>query len=396
MVNVIGLGYIGLPTFLMLAANGVKATGTDINTNALKNIEAKIKQSKEPKFLDLYNAAFDKGFDLSPTPVPSELYIVSVPTPVKEGKDGYSIDASLVEDAVKSILEICPDNATIVIESTVAPNTIEQINSNLISKANKGIKVAHAPERVIPGKIVDELANNDRVIGADTPETCELVKKVYSSFVKGTIFTTDIKTAEIIKLAENSYRAVNIAYANELAKICRAERVDVDKVIEIANHHPRVDILSPGPGVGGHCLPVDPWFLIDGHEAYAGTIENALRTNDSMPEYLFNIIKDEIKSRGISDLSRVGIYGLSYKADVDDFRNSPAIHLVELEPLFKSFDPMAHSKVLENQILNFEEFISSIELMVVLVNHAHFEQVKSSISVPVIEYTSLFKPISKL
>ena len=392
MINVVGLGYIGLPTSLMIASSGLEVVGTDISERVVNSISETIENSLENGIKDLYEKAVSNGLTFTLNPVQADVYIISVPTPVKEENGEFCIDTGMLEDALTGVLKVCPDGSTIVVESTVGPDTFGKVVFNMIEKSGKKIGIAYAPERVIPGNLIKELSENNRVIGVDNPETGKIVGKIYSSFVTGNIDYTDIVTACMIKLAENSFRAVNIAFANELAKICKADNVDVNTVINIANKHPRVNILNPGIGVGGHCLPVDPWFLTEGHEDESATIISALRSNDSMPECFVNLINDEMKKRGISDCSKVGIYGLTYKADTDDCRNSPARNLIHMEPNFKSFDPMITRKVEENQILDFNEFTEQIDLMVILVEHSHLKMCKSDLKVDVISYKDLLRP----
>ena len=232
------------------------------------------------------------------------------------------------------------------------------------------------PERILPGNMVYELKHNSRTIGVDNTEIGERVKKIYSSFCQSEIYLTDIRTAEMTKVVENAYRDINIAFANELAKICRSDNMDVYKIIDIANMHPRVNILRPGPGVGGHCISVDPWFLVGDYPGLANIILAARKINDSMPEFVIERIYHIMKENGIRDIGRVGIYGLAYKEDVDDIRESPTLQLLEcmekhLATGMKVYDPYINKQVVENQMYDFNEFLVNIDVLVIMVAHKH-------------------------
>ena len=281
MVNVIGLGYIGLPTTLMMASHGVEVVGTDLNKELVATLNAAKTTFKEVGLDELFADALKAGVKFTTEYQVTDTYIVSVPTPYD--KFSKKVDAKYVVAAVKQILGICPKGATVVIESTVSPGTIDKFIRPVVEesgfKIGKDINLVHAPERIIPGNMVSELLHNNRTIGADSLEVAEQVAALYSSFCQGEIAITDIRTAEMTKVVENTFRAVNIAFSNELAKICRIGGMDVSEVICIANKHPRVNILNPGPGVGGHCIPVDPWFLVGDYPETANFIRLALQTN---------------------------------------------------------------------------------------------------------------------
>ncbi|WP_349770123.1 nucleotide sugar dehydrogenase [Hungatella sp.] len=264
MVNVIGLGYIGLPTTLMMASHGVEIIGTDLNKELVATLNAAKTTFKEVGLDELFADALKAGVKFTTEYQVTDTYIVSVPTPYD--KFSKKVDAKYVVAAVKQILGICPKGATIVIESTVSPGTIDKFIRPVVEesgfKIGKDINLVHAPERIIPGNMVYELLHNNRTIGADDREIGEKIKEIYATFCQGEIVVTSIRTAEMTKVVENTFRAVNIAFANELAKICRHDDMDVYEIIKICNMHPRVNILQPGPGVGGHCISVDPWFLV--------------------------------------------------------------------------------------------------------------------------------------
>lgn len=374
MINVIGLGYIGLPTALMLASHDVEVVGTDYNAELVATLNSGNTTFKEEGLEELFEEAIKKGIVFSTEYQKTDIYIVSVPTPYD--KFSKRIDACYVEAAVNTVLEVCPDEVTIVIESTVSPGTIDKYIRPIIAGSDKKVNLVHAPERIIPGNMIYELLHNDRTVGADSPEVGERIKQVYASFCQGEIVVTDIKTAEMTKVVENTFRAVNIAFANELAKICRHDDMDVYEIIRICNMHPRVNILNPGPGVGGHCISVDPWFLVGDYPLLTKVITEAMNQNDSMPEYVLERIHTIMKERGMTDTDRVGLYGLTYKENVDDCRESPTLQLLEaqerhLAPGLKVYDPFIEADMVKNQYHDFDEFIDSVDLVVIMVKHSH-------------------------
>ncbi len=377
MVNVIGLGYIGLPTALMLASHGVEVVGTDYDSEIVKTLNEGMTTFKEEGLEELFRKATECGIRFTTEYQATDTYIISVPTPYD--KFSKKVDAQYVASAAKSVCEVCPTGAVIVVESTVSPGTIDKYVRPVIDKANKGLSLVHAPERIIPGNMVYELVHNDRTIGADSTETGEQIKKLYSSFCRGNIVVTDIKTAEMTKVVENTFRAVNIAFANELVKICRHYDMDVYEVIKICNMHPRVNILQPGPGVGGHCISTDPWFIVGDCPSIAKLTEQAMTVNTSMPEYVLDRIYTVMKENNIKDISKVGIYGISYKANVDDPRESPTLQLIEsqmrhlAEPI-KCYDPFFERDIVPNQYHCFEKFLNDSELVVIMVDHDHIKE----------------------
>ena len=240
--------------------------------------------------------------------------------------------------------------------------------------AGEDVHLVHAPERIIPGNMIYELLHNNRTIGADSVEVGEKIKSLYSSFCEGEITVTDIRTAEMTKVVENTFRALNIAFANELAKICRHDNMDVYEIIKICNMHPRVNILQPGPGVGGHCISVDPWFLVGDYPSLAKVIDESMNTNAGMPDFVLNRIYEIMEENQITDLGRVGLYGMTYKENVDDMRESPTLQLLEsqkrhLAKGLKVYDPFIKKEVVDNQYHNLEEFLSSIDFVVIMVKH---------------------------
>ena len=382
MINVIGLGYIGLPTALMLASHGVEVVGTDYNESLVNTLNAGKTTFKEEGLDELFEQAVAAGIQFSKEYQKTDMYIVSVPTPYDE--KSKKVDASYVEKAVETILEKCKKGAIVVIESTVSPGTVDRfIRPLIINKGyviGKDINLVHAPERIIPGNMVYELVHNSRTIGADDKIIGEKVKEIYSSFCQGEIVVTDIRTAEMTKVVENTYRDINIAYANELAKICRSDDMDVYEIIRIANKHPRVNILQPGPGVGGHCISVDPWFLVGDYPGLANIILAARKINDSMPEFVLERIHNIMKENNMKDVSKVGFYGLTYKEDVDDMRESPTWQMLEsMEKhlcgnLVKVYDPFITEDVVPNQYHDLDAFLEDVDMVVLLVGHSEIKE----------------------
>lgn len=375
MINVIGLGYIGLPTALMMATHGLEVVGTDYNAELVSTLNAGRTTFKEEGLDELFADALKAGVRFTTEYQKCDTYIVSVPTPYD--KIDKKIDPSYVVAACKTVLGVAPKGATLVVESTISPNTIDRFVRPLLEDADRGdIALVHAPERIIPGNMVYELVHNNRTIGADSHAVGEAVAELYASFCQGEISVTDIRTAEMTKVVENTFRAVNIAFANELAKICHIGGMDVAEVIRISNKHPRVNILTPGPGVGGHCIPVDPWFLVGDYPETANFIRLALQTNASMPEYVLKRAYEAMKTNGITDSSKVGIYGLTYKEDVDDIRESPTLQMLEAmeEHLcgssMKVYDPWVNRDEVRNQVHSMEEFLEGLEMVIVMVGHS--------------------------
>ena len=381
MINVIGLGYIGLPTALMMASHGLEVVGTDYNKELVATLNRGEVTFEEKGLKELFEEAVKAGIRFTNEYQVTDTYIISVPTPYD--KFSKVIDPCYVVSAVKSVMEVCPKGAVVVIESTVSPGTIDKFVRPIIEEKGfvigEDIHLVHCPERIIPGNMVYELLHNNRTIGADEKSIGERIANYYSSFCQGQIALTDIKTAEMTKVVENTFRAVNIAFANELTKICDKAGMNVYEVIRICNMHPRVNILQPGPGVGGHCISVDPWFLVGDYPQLSKVIGESMKINDSMPEYVLAKIADIMKEKGITDCKRVGLYGLTYKENVDDFRESPTLQMLEhqeshlAEPL-KVFDPWIKKDITKNQYHDFDKFLADIDLIVVMVKHDHIKE----------------------
>lgn len=372
-INVIGLGYIGLPTALSFAASGLHVVGTDYNADLVKQLQNGNVTFQEEGVPQLLQKAIAQGIRFTTEYITADVYIISVPTPyIKTSK---KIDTTYVVSAVRSVLPLCKEGSVIVIESTVSPGTIDRFVRPEIGRVHdKIIHIAHAPERIIPGNMLHELENNSRTIGADNKDIGEKIKQIYASFCKGDIVVTDIRTAEMTKVVENTYRDINIAFANELAKICRSDNMDVYEIIKIANKHPRVNILSPGPGVGGHCISVDPWFLVGDYPGLANIILAARKINDSMPEFVLERISSIMEERGIEDISRIGLYGLTYKENVDDVRESPTLQMLDclkrhLARGIKVYDPYVTDDIVENQYHDLDTFLDDVDMVVLMVGH---------------------------
>lgn len=380
-INVVGLGYIGLPTALSLAAGGWGVVGTDQNEALLKKLASGEATFEEKGLPELFSRAMESGnLTLSPGCVAADVYIVAVPTPYL--KDSKRIDPRFVSAAVKDVLAVCKKGAIIAVESTISPGTIDACVRPLIAGAGfacgADVQIAHVPERIIPGNMLYELTHNSRTIGVDDPAVGETLKKVYRAFCQGDMVVTSIKTAEMTKVVENTYRDVNIAFANELARLCYRGGMDVNEIIRVANMHPRVNILSPGPGVGGHCISVDPWFLVGDYPDVVNLILQARRINDGMPEFVLERVSELMQQRGIS-VSEVGFYGLTYKENVDDVRESPTLQLIDcmkrhLASGARFYDPMVKTTLAENQFFELDAFISGLKLVVVMVAHDEIRQ----------------------
>ena len=381
MVNVIVLGYIGLPTALMMASHGVEVIGTDYNKELVATLNAGKTTFKEKGLDELFQNALKAGIKFTTEYQVTDTYIVSVPTPYD--KFSKKVDACYVVEAVKDVMRVCPKGATVVVESTVSPGTIDKYVRPVIEEngftISEDINLVHAPERIIPGNMVYELLHNNRTIGADDKAIGEKVKTLYSSFCQGEIVVTDIRTAEMTKVVENTFRAVNIAFANELAKICRHDNMDVYEIIKICNMHPRVNILQPGPGVGGHCISVDPRFLVGDYPSLAKVIDESMKTNDGMPDFVLNRIYEIMKEKGLTDVNRVGLYGLTYKENVDDMRESPTLQLLEsqkrhLATGLKVYDPFITKDVVKNQYHDLDTFLADVDMVVVMVKHTEIRE----------------------
>lgn len=368
-VCIIGLGYIGLPTAAMFATHGVKVTGIDIKKEICELInEGKI-HIEEPYLADLVKqAAINKTIFCQSALEPAESFIIAVPTPITCDKKA---DMFSVISAGEAIAKVLKNGDLVILESTVSPGCTADILKPVLEKsglrAGKDFYLAHCPERVLPGRILYELEHNNRIIGGIDPESAQKAKDLYSIFVKGEFFLTDTITAELCKLMENTYRDVNIALANELAKICEKLCCNAWDVIKYANKHPRVNIHNPGPGVGGHCLAVDPWFIVESAPELAVIIKSARNTNDGMPGHIYEKVKSMVN---IND--RIVILGCTYKADVDDIRESPILHLAHL--LEENYSVNIVDPYISRFSSNVYEACNNADLIILGVNHKQFRQ----------------------
>lgn len=378
MINVIGLGYIGLPTALIFAKSGVEVVGTDLNKELIDSLSKGKLTFEEEGLEKLFHKAIEKGIKFTTEYQKTDTYIIAVPTPYINSSK--KLDPKYVISAVNTVLDVCEKGAVLIIESTISPGSIDKYVRPEIARRGfelgKDVHLVHAPERIIPGNMIYELEYNSRTVGADDPIIGEKVKELYASFCKSEIVVTDIRSAEMSKVVENTYRDVNIAFANELAKICRNDNMDVYEIIRIANKHPRVNILQPGPGVGGHCISVDPWFLVGNYPDLTNLILTARKINDSMPTHVLGRIRDIMREHKITDISKIGIYGLAYKENVDDTRESPTLQLLErmdehLAFGVKVYDPFIKERIVEHQFMNFEDFLNKIEILVIITAHDH-------------------------
>lgn len=341
-ISMVGLGYIGLPTATLFASRKKKVIGVDVSKHAVDTINKGDIHIVEPELDMLVHAAVTEGFlRATLTPEPADAFLIAVPTPFK---DGHKADLSYVEAAAKSIAPVLVKGNLVVLESTSPVGATEQMATWLAEsrpdltfpqKAGEtaDIQVAYCPERVLPGKVVHELVTNDRVIGGMTRKASDLAVSLYKTFVQGECIVTNSRTAEMCKLTENSFRDVNIAFANELSMICDKLDINVWELIALANRHPRVNILQPGAGVGGHCIAVDPWFIVDTTPDEARIIRMAREVNDHKPEWVLDKVKAAIadalvKKPGctVADI-RVACLGLAFKPDIDDLRESPALEI---------------------------------------------------------------------
>ena len=373
-ICIVGLGYIGLPTATMFSCYGHKVIGVDVNEKVVNNINKGKIIIEEPNLEELVEDVVKKGnLIASILPKESDVFIISVPTPIKDDKTS---DMSYVISATKSIVKYLKEGNIVVLESTSPVGTTEEVVKPIIEesglKVGRDIMLGYCPERVIPGKIIYELKNNDRVIGGIDKKSAEEIRKIYKTIVDGNIYLTDCKTAELCKLMENTYRDVNIALSNELLLICDKLNINVWEVIEYSNKHPRVNLHTPGPGVGGHCLAVDPWFIIEKEPELSNIIKSSRLLNDSMPEYVYNKI-DKILQKDKS--KKITILGITYKANTDDMRESPIIKLIDklLKNNYnvKVFDP--YIKDFQINCQSILEACKDSDLLILGVNHDYFK-----------------------
>lgn len=396
-ISVIGLGYIGLPTATMFASRKKKVIGVDVNQNAVDTINRGEIHIVEPDLDAIVHATVTEGYLKAKTvPEKADAFLIAVPTPFKEE---YEPDLSYIESACKAIAPVLTKGNIVILESTSPVGATEAVSKWLAkerpdlsfplkSDDKADVNIAHCPERVLPGHVVRELVENDRVVGGITPECSSKAVELYSCFVKGECFVTTARTAEMAKLTENSFRDVNIAFANELSIICDKLDINVWELINLANRHPRVNILQPGPGVGGHCIAVDPWFIISNTPKEAKLIKTARNVNDEKPNWVIQKVKEAIADFLLNNPEKtakdivITCYGITFKPDIDDLRESPALNVAErivilnkgrtliVEPNIKNL-PNILSKA---ELVDVESAIAQADINIMLVDHKLFKE----------------------
>jgi UDP-N-acetyl-D-mannosaminuronic acid dehydrogenase len=394
-VSVIGLGYIGLPTAAILAKNNIEVIGVDVNQSAVDTINDGKIHFVEPELDTLVQSAIKKGYLHAVTqPKKADVFIIAVPTPFK---GEYKPDLSYIEAATKNIARVLEKGNIVILESTSPVGTTEKILEWMKEirpdlnfpkfrdhESSADIAVAHCPERVLPGKVIKEIVKNDRIIGGVTQKCAKLATEIYKIFVEGNCLETDCRTAELSKLVENSFRDVNIAFANELSLICDKLNINVWELIRFSNLHPRVNILQPGPGVGGHCIAVDPWFIVNSAPKEARLIKEARLVNDSKPNFVLDKINQAVNNSGKKKAElKIACLGLSFKPNIDDMRESPAMDIalkVNLMGFNKLYIVEPNINILNSdfelknsQLLDLNSAIKRSDVIVLLVDHDQFK-----------------------
>ncbi len=390
-VCVVGLGYIGLPTAATLAASGILVKGFDVNRDIVEKLNGGHAHFSEPDLDMLVRGAVDSGrLEAFHEPQPADAFIVTVPTPIRDDK---SPDMSYVEAAMRAIAPVLVAGDLVILESTSPLGTTDRMSGilreerpDLVLDGKLAISLAYCPERILPGQMVRELVENDRIVGGVTSFAAENARELYMTFVRGKIFETDAKTAEMVKLIENAYRDVNIAFANEIANISEKHELDPWEAIALANRHPRVNILNPGPGVGGHCIAVDPWFLISQNGPLAGLMAEARKINDGRPKSVLEKVRAASRLRGSR---KVACLGLAFKPNVDDLRESPAVEIaaaladdgfevMAVEPHVNALPKTLADR--DNLVLtSLDEALEQSDIVLLLVGHAAFAGANESL-----------------
>jgi UDP-N-acetyl-D-mannosaminuronic acid dehydrogenase len=398
-VSIIGLGYIGLPTATVLASRKQRVVGVDVSQHVVDTINRGDIHIIEPELDILVQVAVGSGhLQAVTTPEPADVFLIAVPTPLTHE---HRPDLTYIESAVKSIASVLKHGNLVVLESTSPVGTTEKLAGWLADArpdltfpqqlgGASDIRIAYCPERVLPGRIVHEIVTNDRVIGGMTQECSQAAIEFYKLFVQGECIATDVRTAEMCKLAENSFRDTNIAFANELSMICDQQGIDVWELIKLANRHPRVDILSPGCGVGGHCIAVDPWFIVDSTPETAKLIRTASEVNNAKPDWVIRKVEQAIEELAASGLHRSDIrivcLGITFKPDIDDLRESPALQITQslakrypgqlrvVEPNVQTLpDSLKDMKV---SLMTLKDAFSDAHVLVLLVDHTEFRNAR--------------------
>jgi UDP-N-acetyl-D-mannosaminuronic acid dehydrogenase len=368
-IVVIGTGYVGLPLAIMLARSGYQVTGVDVQDSIVNSInEGKLIMAEDAVRRVFEEPAVRKNLRASKTPVPAEVFVICVPTPLDKKKK--AADLTLVKQAAESMVPYLKAGNLVILESTVPPGACRKVLTPILEKSGlkvgKDILLAHCPERILPGAVLKEIVDNDRVIGGTSPASTALAKEIYACFVKGNLYETDDVTAELVKLMENTYRDVNIALANEFAAVAAGLDINILKAIELANKHPRVNILKPGIGVGGHCIPIVPWFIHQVDDANSRLIMAARKVNDEVPRRIVSEIKKALKD---IKKPRIVALGITYKPDTYDTRNSPAQAIID--SLKKdgyrvdAYDPYVKGCEYES----IESIVKGADCLIVLVEH---------------------------
>ena len=404
-ICIVGLGYIGLPTAAVFASRKVKVVGVDVNEQAVETVNRGQIHIVEPDLDMVVHAAVVGGYLRATTkPEPAQAFLIAVPTPFKDGPSGpHHPDMSYIESASKSIAPVLKKGNLVILESTSPVGATEQMAAWLAGArpdltfpqthgVASDIRVAHCPERVLPGHVLRELVQNDRVIGGMTPKCSEAAARLYKIFVQGECVITSARTAEMCKLTENSFRDVNIAFANELSIICDRLGINIWELIKLANRHPRVNILQPGPGVGGHCIAVDPWFIVSAVPDEARLIRVAREVNDSKPEWVIEKIKIAVSEhlmahpgKAIRDVV-IACLGLAFKPDIDDLRESPAAeialkiagtHLGEVYAVEPNITALPSGWKTKLELKSIDEALAEADVIVLLVDHKEFKLIAS-------------------
>ena len=379
-ICVLGLGYIGLPTASTFATNGIKVHGVDVNPRIVKGLQNSQVHIHEPGLRTLVKAAINSGnLTISQEPQPADAFIISVPTPFLDDK---SADMRFVTAASESIVPHLRHGNLVILESTSPPRTTVDLVAPILEKsglkAGQDFHLAYSPERVLPGQILRELIENARVIGGINKISAGAGRDLFAAFVRGEIILTDSTTAEMVKLMENTYRDINIAIANEFSRLAERFQIDAWEAIEIANRHPRVNILKPGPGVGGHCISVDPWFLVEAAPDITPLIRTSREVNDAQPQFVVERLKQAVG--GSLEGKRIAALGLAYKADVDDLRSSPAVDIARLigqsRAQVKCYEPYKVDAEIPGLTLtmNLEEAIKDADAIILLAAHEPFRK----------------------
>lgn len=397
-VAFIGLGYIGLPTAVVMANSGLNITGVDVMPEKVESVNLGRVPIVEPGLEEELRKALDSGSFRATTEMPeADAYVIAVPTPFQSD---YSVDMRFIYSAAEAIAPKLKGGELIVLESTSPPLTTQRMAERVIelrpefvidgqeNPENKPtIYFAHCPERILPGKAMEELRTNDRIIGGMSPAATEKARDVYASFCRGELLETNDRTAELAKLTENSFRDVNIAFANELSVICDSLEIDVWQLIELANHHPRVNILQPGPGVGGHCIAVDPWFIVSTSPEHSRLIRTAREVNDAKPEWVLQKIAEAASNDGADTLA---VLGLAFKPNIDDLRESPSLEIAKavaerfadkkiltVEPNVDKL-PETLAEFANVQLASLEEALEDADVFALLVDHDEFKKVPAA------------------